>query len=94
MLKLAIAAAVRFVLSQTAGLACCTNIDYPSSCWPVSDPADLTDCDPDDLLAWCVLDDTGFASSCTEASMLCCDDAGACYDHLPGNACKGSLVLP
>jgi hypothetical protein len=93
MMTLALTAVLRLLLGQTVGLACCTDPAIPSSCWPVSDPADLTDCDPADLLSWCILEDTGFVASCTEAHVLCCDDAGTCSAHAPGSACKGVMVL-
>jgi hypothetical protein len=80
-------------LLQTLVLACCTGPTpiNPSGCWPVGDENDLSECDPDDLTAFCVVDDAGRPIECREVSLTCTEYTGKVRPYVAGQTCEGDV---
>lgn len=77
---------------QALALACCTDPAVPSSCWIVSDENDLSDCDPDDVTAYCALDDAGGPIACREATLECIEYTGKRRPYVTGETCEGDVT--
>jgi hypothetical protein len=79
-------------------IACCDSIDSPSSCWPTTNPVDLSPCDPAAEIGECQVDPKGYVDSCEPISVICCQtEAGAvwatrCKPHEPGMVCSGAVL--
>ncbi len=83
-----------------ASIACCDNLEFPSSCSLVEQPSDLTTCDPAAEVAKCKVVD-GNPTICEPAKLLCCDEtsqwagvvwANICLPHGPGDVCSGIVI--
>ena len=78
-------------------IACCDSAEDAGSCWPLSDPADQTECDPAAEQAWCELD-LGEPIYCEPITLDCCPVVAgvvwvdSCSPMMPGTVCIGTVL--
>lgn len=77
----------------TTELACCVDAEDPSTCFFPASSNDLTECDSEDEMLLCDLDD-GEPISCEPVDLECCSlDLEYCQDFEPGIACAGVVIV-